>query len=111
MVTATDFTKLANEAASVGIPRHMIQGIVSYCLMGQPVGSFLQQVIANDFLGAYQHADFSNKPLLHRYAEFLLLHAPEGCYGSQEIYDQWVKQMGLANLSLSQTPAPAPNPG
>jgi hypothetical protein len=108
MVTSVDFTRLADEAAGVGIPRHMIQGVVSYCLMGRPTGSFLERIISNDFLAAYQHADYSNKPALHRYAEFFLLHAPEGCYGSKEIYDQWVKQMGLANLSSSPTPAPDP---
>lgn len=103
MLKSTQFTQLASEAAEAGIPRHMIQGVVCYCLMGQSTGDFLRLVISNDFFGAYQHADHMNKPLLSRYAEFFLLNAPEGCYGSPEAYATWVQQKGLAEKSVSGT--------
>jgi len=108
-VHASEFELLSAAAVTCGIPRHMVQGVVTYSLIGLPTGDFLQRIISNDLFGAYQHADYLNKPQLHRYAEFFLLHAPEGCYGSQEIYEKWVQQRGKAGLP-SETSELAKNP-
>lgn len=100
-VHASEFTLLTESAASLGIPKHMRQGLVMYCLMGLAPGEFLQRVIQNDLNGAFQYADYLNQPILHRYAEFFLLHAPDGCYGSREAYEQWLKQKGKAGATSS----------
>lgn len=93
-------------AESYDIPRHMIEGLVEYIVIGQPVGTFLENVLSNDFVGAFRHADPMNRQMLAAYPAFLLHHAPVACYGSPGAYAAWVSRMGLTPVFASQTSAP-----
>lgn len=87
---------LALEAGRIGIPEHMIGGLVRYIVHGIPPGSFLTAVLSNDLMEALGRADDVNRYCLHRYGQFLYSVAPSGCFRSPEAFDAWVAKGGLS---------------
>ena len=77
------------------LPEHCRDGVYQYIMNGIPPGSFLDAVFRNDLVGAFSKADHINQECIRYYAIFLHNYAPNGCWGSREIVDRWIKQGGL----------------
>ncbi len=97
-----EFTKeqAFRRALSAGIPERMARAIIKYIWQGQPVGDFLQAVIANDLMDAACRADDVNIHLLKQYCKFFFNVAPGGCFGSRDIYTEWMKTGGLSGQNM-----------
>ncbi len=74
------------------IPEHMKQALISYVEKGIPLGSFLEAVVCNDFMGACCRADDINKHILFDYSMFVYNKMPWGCHGSKERYKKWLQE-------------------
>lgn len=68
---------------------HMVHGLQLYIEKGIKPGSFLQAVLANDFIKAATRADSTNIELLHEWAIFMLNEMPDDCWGSWETVQCW----------------------
>lgn len=68
-----------------------------YIEEGQPLdqGDFYYELVTNDLKGACRCADSDNKKLIWEWVAWFHNHAPEGCWGSVERYEAWVKRGGL----------------
>lgn len=77
------------------IPEHCRDGVLEYVLHGRPVGSFLEAVFSNEFMGACARADDVNRLALFEYAVFLHNYAPSDAYGSPERVQAWIERGGL----------------
>ena len=97
-----EFTKeqAFRRALSAGIPERMARAIIKYIWQGQPVGDFLQAVIANDLRDAACRADSTNRLLLKQFALFFYNVAPGGCFGSRDSYEEWMKTGGLSGQAM-----------
>lgn len=73
------------------IPEHMLKALIAYRDEGQPVGGFLEAVIANDLVGAAVRADSTNINLLPSYANWLYNETPLSSWGSRQAYHSWVE--------------------
>ena len=78
------------------IPNHMAGGLARYFVYGLITGDFLQAVMRNDFMAAYDLADEHNTANMAAYPAYLYNAAPSGSYGSQENVDAWIASGGLA---------------
>lgn len=76
----------------MGVPVHDHQGIVDYLVDGVPLGGFLKAVAKNDLKQAITHADSSNLKNLVAVVSWFYNEAPSASWGSEERYEQWVKQ-------------------
>lgn len=79
-------------ATIVGVPDHLIGGLVEYIVVGRPVGQFLTAVLENDLMGAMSRADVHSAMGLRAVCTFLYSYAPGGCFGSQESVIDWYKK-------------------
>lgn len=73
------------------IPDHMLRDLQAYVRHHRPVGHFLQAVITNDLKEACGRADSTNVKIIPVYVAFLYNHAPANCWGSKELYQQWLQ--------------------
>lgn len=78
-----------------GIPGHMHKGYINYILYGTPGGSFLQAILTNDFIGAFDCADEKNQAMMKNHANFLYNVAPMAAIGSRENYYRWIAKGGI----------------
>jgi hypothetical protein len=67
----------------------MIHGLQLYIEKGIMPGSFLQSLLANDFVKAVTRADSANSELMREWALFLLNELPPECWGSWQIVRTW----------------------
>jgi len=74
------------------LPKHMAQSMIDYFQIGWHPGGFLSAVLANDLVGAFAHADATNKPRIGDFINWLYWHAPGRPFGwgSYEAIDKWV---------------------
>ena len=86
------FEEVKQGLESCGIPERMRGGITRYIFDGNPPGEFLQAVIKNDLKAAVGLADDENRTILNRYVVFFYNHAPAGCWGGPEQFENWVKK-------------------
>ena len=90
--------KLSEEAKRVAtelLPGYMVQPMIDYFEQGLHPGGFLSAVLANDLVGAVNHADDTNKDYISKYVLWLYWHAPgraSGAWGSYEAIDTWVAE-------------------
>jgi len=80
------------------LPKHMQEGMKLYIEQGIPPGSFLEAIITNNFVGAFERADDINKFALEKYAQFLICEAPRGCWGSITVMNAWIQYKGFSEL-------------
>lgn len=78
------------DAGSYLIPGHMVGAVKRYIINGIPPGSFLTAVLCNDLREAYARADDENAASMMGWVQFLYNYAPYGCWGSPEIYSDWL---------------------
>lgn len=78
------------KAVRSGIPLYMVEGVVGYLVDGCPTGDFLRNVISNDLVGAFTHADDTNATQLKAYANLLYNVFPRGIWGSEDHYSAWI---------------------
>ena len=83
--------KLYNALSVTLIPQRMHDGIVRYITHRIAPGHFLSAVIQNDLKQACSRADDENRHLLWEYVVFFYNHAPMGCWGSVQKFDDWLK--------------------
>lgn len=73
-----------------GVPSHMHQALRLYFEERLSPGSFLTNILANDFLAAAGYADDINRDALFAYAMWLYNWAPRGAYGSHVAVRDWL---------------------
>lgn len=77
------------------IPERLRYSLAMYVEIGQPTGGFLKSVLSNDLFEAFGRADAENKNNIENLIRFVYNEMPAGCFGSKEIYEEWVKSKGL----------------
>jgi hypothetical protein len=77
------------------LPSHCQEGMKRYIEHGIAPGSFLEAVITNNLVEAFARADFTNRQNIERYVAFLWNECPIGAWGSEKVYQEWVKKGGL----------------
>ena len=82
------------------VPDYMHEGLARYICRGIPPGNFLSALLSNDLAETYKRADIVNRKHVSDYVKFLYNHAPAGCWGSEEQYDDWCRHHGLFGLNL-----------
>ena len=85
------------------LPEHMRGGARRYIEDGIRPGSFLEAVLANNFIDIMSHADYLNEPELKAWAHWLYWELPgrgkRSPWGSQENVNSWIKRGGLKGQS------------
>lgn len=79
------------------IPEHMKEYMRKYIEKGEPMGGFLTAVFANDFKNVVARADDTNIQILREYASWVYWEVPQGCHGSYEIVEEWIKKKNRKN--------------
>lgn len=74
-----------------GVPEWIFHELKAYVLEGQPTGTFLQAVIANDLKDSIGRADDYGVAALQPLVRLLYNGCPGGCWGSRETYVRWLK--------------------
>jgi hypothetical protein len=77
------------------VPLHMQAAVARYVLLGDMPGSFLEALLANDFIEAAGRADRVNQTAYQDYASFIINAMPSGCWGSPGIVQGWSRGGGL----------------
>ena len=72
------------------IPPPMFAKLQDYAYEHIPVCEFLEYIISNDMLNAYECADDENRLILPAYTVFLYYYTDPECWGSKEAYFNWV---------------------
>lgn len=84
-------SELIERAREIGVPGHLVPGLIRYVEQRVPTGSFLRACLENDFRAAVCRADdlitFSD---LRAIALWLHNEAPSACHGSPSRVRQWL---------------------
>lgn len=81
--------ELNAEAARLGVPENIAQGMVSYIVLGVIPGGFCQAVIQNDLRGAISRADGWSLQRIKPIVDFMNMHAPAPCWGGEKELRAW----------------------
>ena len=81
------------------IPEHDIDSLRRYVDRGIPLGSFLEAIVSNDLLEAFNRADTRNRSVMFEYIHYLNNEMPVGCHGSRRAYNAWCKHNGMEGIS------------
>lgn len=73
------------------IPLPTLNAIYSYVNEGQDGGHFLDAVLTNDLLGAFNRADTDNRTALFETLRLLWNFAPADCWGTKEKVKIWCR--------------------
>ena len=77
------------------VPPYMHNALVYYILRGKHPGDFLTSFLKSDLFEAMGNADDMNCHRFHSYCIFLHNYAPNNCFGSSEIFRDWIKSGGV----------------
>lgn len=69
------------------------ESIIAYFETRRSPGHFLHNLLANDLMGAFAHADDTNATMMQEYARFLYNCVPSpysGIWGSHEAVNDWL---------------------
>lgn len=80
------------KAEKVGVPEHLVDGLVSYVHDRRPTGSFLECVLSNDLKGAIERGDDESIWGLKKIVVFLYTYAPGTCWGSPAKVTAWLRR-------------------
>ena len=75
----------------LGVPEHVLPGLVRYVENGYAPGDFLRAVLVNDLADACARADDVCGPALQDIMRFLYNIFPGGNWGSKERYNSWLR--------------------
>jgi hypothetical protein len=91
------YAEQANGAPVVwdSIPEHLQGGLDRYISHGIMPGHFLTAVLSNDLKGAMTRADDTSRAALYSIVLFLWNQCPQGCWGSLQRVEDWVRSGGL----------------
>jgi hypothetical protein len=81
---------LMDKCAEYGIPSHMHNALVSYCIDGRPTSGFLRLLIDGDLFGCLGRADPKNRESLYSYALFFYNARHGAPYGYKGAYKSWL---------------------
>ncbi len=81
-----------NEMTYLGVPEHVLPGLVRYVENGYEPGGFLRAVIVNDLADACRRADDLCGPALQDIVRFLYNVFPGGIWGHRNRYTGWLKR-------------------
>lgn len=81
---------LTLKAEMIGVPDHLIDGLVRYIIDGQPTGDCLRAILANDLMEAFSRADEYTAIGMKKTVTFIYSYAPAGCHGSYAKVDAWL---------------------
>jgi hypothetical protein len=84
------------------IPEHCRGGMRRYIEHGIYPGSFLEAVLCNDLVHAFQTADHINVAHMYDYVSFLYNEIPAQAWGSRERIDAWCNAGGAIGLDIDQ---------
>jgi hypothetical protein len=73
------------------IPEQLLEGLKNYAEKGVPLGSFLEAIVCNDFLGAVAQADVESMRALSAIAVYVHNKLPAICHGSVNVYHGWLR--------------------
>lgn len=80
------------------LPEHMRESTKLYIEKGIMPGSFLEAVMSNNLVEAFERADPINRSAMYQWAKFLYNEAPAGCWGFNQRVYQWVQKGGLDGI-------------
>jgi hypothetical protein len=92
------------------LPEHMHEAVREYLLAGVPVGDFMENVLANDLVGAFSRADDRNTAAMRQWASFLHNDLPGrgsgrwSCWGDRATVRRWVESRGIRGLMAAAPP-------
>ena len=83
-----------------GIPAYMHEHLIAYFAERRPVGDFLTNLLRNDLMATFDHADNNNAVAIKAYTMWLYNWAPARSYkvwGSPEAVKNWLsgKKLGV----------------
>lgn len=90
MATIYDSPDLKLKAEVLGVPEHLVDGLVAYVTTKRPTGSFLRCVLENDLKGCIEHGDDESIYGLKKIVMFLYNYAPGACWGSPSKVEAWM---------------------
>lgn len=80
------------------IPEHTMYALNQYVKHGQPVGGFLEAVLTNDLVGAFDYADDEHQACMLDLLRHIRLKIPARCWGDRENLIEWIKHRGLEQI-------------
>ena len=83
------------------IPERMMGAIIRYIENRIPPGGFLIAVITNNLQQAVARADEENMANIPAYVAYFYNEAPGNCWGSQEKYQDWLKEQRDAHTTAT----------
>ena len=88
--------EMANRRESPNrIPEYMLESLEEYVRVGRPTGGFLEAVLSNNLMRAFESADNENQEIMIEYAKYVYNKMPMGCHGSLKIYNDWIESGGM----------------
>lgn len=72
---------------------HIKGSLSRYVEFGIEPGSFLMAVLTNDLVGAVGRADVENIKRIPEIVRYVYNHLPSGCWGSNEIVEEYIKSV------------------
>lgn len=84
--------QLKLKAETLGVPDHLVDGLVAYVATKRPTGGFLECVVSNDLKGCIERGDAESIHGLKACVMFLYNYAPGACWGSPAKVAAWLKR-------------------
>ena len=72
------------------VPDHTQEALERYFLYAMEPGSFLRSVLVNDLYSSVARADTWNKTALADIVSWIAENAPEGSWGHEDYYNEWI---------------------
>ena len=74
------------------VPEHTQGALTRYFLYAFEPGSFLRAVLSNDLYSSVARADTFNQPALADIVKWLIDNAPDGSWGHEDYYQEWINK-------------------
>jgi hypothetical protein len=71
------------------LPSYMQDGIRQYLEEGVIPGKFLRNILMNNLVQSFGHADQHNKVAMEEWVNFLFNYLPANAWGSEEVVNRW----------------------
>lgn len=88
---------LRSKACLIGVPPHLVEGLVAYVTQARPTGDFLQAVLENDLKEAFGRADEESARGMKAIMTWLYNCVPSVCYGSKPRVTAWLNKTTQEN--------------
>lgn len=84
-IMSEDGTLRLNRDVEYDVDPFMIDSLERYLNDRIPTGGFLEAVLSNDLMGAFNRADSSNLRNMENIMRYMYNHFPRGYWGSREV--------------------------